>query len=346
MLGSDDVLACFIAGNTFTWDDWFRAETEDDSFQPTIDMLLNVAIFVWYGAVCPWNSFLHNSVIPIYRLIFLGILVLLFRRIPMIFLMRSQIHQISDLKQTLFVGYFGPIGVSAIFYLYTTREYLRQITVNGTERGDAARLAELTNVVVWFMVICSIVGHGLSIPLGKLGFYIPRTISRASTMSRSTERGGPSGSTIFNRARSWGRASSGRGTEGAGGGPDSSAPFEIRDPPPLDEKTVEEGKSSFAPADTMNGGERNQLAENGPAPRKMWKIGGTIMHDADGQEEMEKEPDGARATRVTSSEASQSARHWTIPLSAANDASSGPTSPTARTIKFGDEAIVAKAAED
>jgi sodium/hydrogen antiporter len=30
MIGSDDVLACFIAGNLFTWDDWFRLETLDE----------------------------------------------------------------------------------------------------------------------------------------------------------------------------------------------------------------------------------------------------------------------------------------------------------------------------
>lgn len=28
LIGSDDLLACFIAGNSFTWDDWFRIETE------------------------------------------------------------------------------------------------------------------------------------------------------------------------------------------------------------------------------------------------------------------------------------------------------------------------------
>ena len=94
MIGSDDVLACFIAGNTFTWDDWFRLETMDDSFQPTIDMLLNVSIFIWFGAVCPWRLFAHSPVIPIYRLIPLGILVLLFRRLPIIFAMHKQIHQI------------------------------------------------------------------------------------------------------------------------------------------------------------------------------------------------------------------------------------------------------------
>lgn len=27
--------------------DWFRLETLDDSLQPTIDMLLNLSIFMW-----------------------------------------------------------------------------------------------------------------------------------------------------------------------------------------------------------------------------------------------------------------------------------------------------------
>ncbi|KAI5367644.1 Putative cation/H+ exchanger, sodium/solute symporter superfamily [Septoria linicola] len=184
LVGSDDVLACFIAGNVFTWDDWFRQETKDDSLQPTIDMLLNVAIFMWFGAVCPWRSFLHNEVIPIYRLIPLGILVLLLRRLPVIFLLRKQIHQLEDLKQTAFTGWFGPIGVSAIFYLYVSREFLRQITYNDVERDDAHHLAETMLVVVWFLCICSILCHGLSVPLGKLGFHLPRTISMALSSER------------------------------------------------------------------------------------------------------------------------------------------------------------------
>ncbi|KAI6352593.1 hypothetical protein MCOR25_009377 [Pyricularia grisea] len=43
MLGSDDVLACFVAGNVFTWDDWFRLETLDDMLEPTVDMLCTLA---------------------------------------------------------------------------------------------------------------------------------------------------------------------------------------------------------------------------------------------------------------------------------------------------------------
>jgi hypothetical protein len=186
MIGSDDVLACFIAGNVFTWDDWFRLETMDDSLQPTIDMLLNVSVFMWYGAVCPWHKFVANDVVPIYRLIPLGIMVLLFRRLPMVLTYHylGLIHQIEVLRHALFVGFFGPIGVSAIFYLYISKEFLADILVNGHERVDAHHLAECIDIVVWFLVICSIVVHGLSVPLGKLFFYIPRTISTAISTER------------------------------------------------------------------------------------------------------------------------------------------------------------------
>lgn len=186
MIGSDDVLACFIAGNTFTWDDWFRLETMDDSFQPTIDMLLNVSIFIWFGAICPWTEFYHNNVIPIWRLVILGILVLLLRRPPIVFGMHKHIHQIDQKRQALFVGFFGPIGVSAAFYLYVSIEFLNKITVNGETREDAAYLIEVMNVVIWFLIICSVIVHGLSIPLGKIGFFIPRTLSRAIS-ARSDE---------------------------------------------------------------------------------------------------------------------------------------------------------------
>lgn len=129
----------------------------DDSLQPTIDMLLNLSVFLWFGAVCPWSSFLHNNVIPIYRLVFLGILILLFRRLPIVIAMHKGIHQIEQLSQAAFVGFFGPIGVGAIFYLSVARQYLLSVTVDGKMRADAQQVSDTVNVVVWFLVICSIV---------------------------------------------------------------------------------------------------------------------------------------------------------------------------------------------
>jgi NhaP-type Na+/H+ or K+/H+ antiporter len=129
----------------------------DDSLQPTIDMLLNLAVFMWFGAVCPWSLFLNNNVIPLYRLVFLGVLILLVRRLPIIFAMHKYIDQIENLFQTSFVGFFGPIGVGAIFYLSVSREYLHKITVDGKVREDAQQVSDAIEVIVWFLVICSIV---------------------------------------------------------------------------------------------------------------------------------------------------------------------------------------------
>ena len=112
---------------------------------------------MWYGAVCPWAMFARNDVIPIYRLVFLGLLILLLRRIPIIFAMHKHIEQIDQRRQALFVGFFGPIGVSAIFYLYISLEFLREMNVEGEYREDAARLQDIMTVVVWFLAICSIV---------------------------------------------------------------------------------------------------------------------------------------------------------------------------------------------
>ncbi|OAA70600.1 Na(+)/H(+) antiporter 2 [Cordyceps fumosorosea ARSEF 2679] len=181
LIGTDDVLACFVAGNAFTWDDWFRLETKDDSLQPTVDMLLNVSIFLWYGAVIPWDLIAHNDFTSLSRVIPLGFLILLLRRLPWIYGMHKWIHQIDSHRNAIFVGFFGPIGVSAIFYLYIANEFIdRHLSDdNGVPREDVKNLRDTVTVVVWFMVVASVVVHGLSIPLGKLGYLAPRTLSRA-----------------------------------------------------------------------------------------------------------------------------------------------------------------------
>jgi len=186
MIGSDDVLACFIAGNVFTIDDWFRLETLDDSLQPTIDMLLNLSVFMWFGAIAPWESFNSTAAVPLYRLAPLGLLVLILRRLPIVLAMHKYIHQIESPRQALFMGFFGPIGVGAIFYLYVALEFLDTITIDGAVREDATALGEKMNVIIWFLAVCSIVVHGISIPLGKVGYHIPRTISNAITESRDS----------------------------------------------------------------------------------------------------------------------------------------------------------------
>lgn len=182
-VGSDDVLACFVAGNAFTWNDWFRIKTLDDPLQPSVEMMLNLAVFMWFGAVCPWESFWSSELIHPARLFALGALILLLRRVPTILGLHPFIRQIQGRQQALFVGYFGPIGVSAIFYLYVGMEFLDNMANDDGQREDAKQLGDTMMVVIWFTVICSIVGvliplfsaHSILLPLESSVFITPET---------------------------------------------------------------------------------------------------------------------------------------------------------------------------
>jgi NhaP-type Na+/H+ or K+/H+ antiporter len=168
MIGTDDVLACFVAGNAFTWDDWFRVETQDDTLQPTIDNLLNASIFMWLGAICPWASFVDGSIMSAWRLFLLGVLVLLLRRLPTILILRRWIPEFSDFKQSIFVGYFGPIGVSAMFYLFVTLEFFDNLGDDEDTIAHAATLKDMARVIIWFLTICSIVSGSYLLVFGSL----------------------------------------------------------------------------------------------------------------------------------------------------------------------------------
>ncbi|KIH91556.1 hypothetical protein SPBR_01467 [Sporothrix brasiliensis 5110] len=301
LIGSDDVLACFIAGNIFTWDDWFRLETKDDSLQPTIDMLLNVTIFMWYGAVCPWSSFL-NGPVPLPRLVALGILMLLLRRLPWIMAIHKYIPQIQEWRQGIFVGFFGPVGVSAIFYLYITLDFLEKLSPrsldDGTDnpaklRPDVATLGETATSVVWFLSIVSIVVHGLSVPLGKLGFYLPRTFSRALPSSPSSAslgnndgvltgrrvRNGPSLPAFRIGSRVNTMSIQPRGADG-GESPADAQVSALPDVQPNGDQARHNGGSGDTDVDKQIMGSSSSLPSGGnPGSRQIYRIGGSIIHE-------------------------------------------------------------------
>lgn len=160
LVGSDDILSCFVAGNVMSWDDWFREQTLEDSFQPTLDMILNQAMFLWLGAVCPWPDFVQTpEVYTLGRLFALGLLILILRRPPVIACLHFLLPEVEGTRNALYMGYFGPVGVSALFYLYEALEFLNTDINAFDPEGEAwiQQLRQLLVTVVWFMVIFSTV---------------------------------------------------------------------------------------------------------------------------------------------------------------------------------------------
>ncbi|KAI9351914.1 Sodium/hydrogen exchanger family-domain-containing protein [Pilaira anomala] len=184
--GSDDLLACFVAGNAFSWDDWFRHETEEAHFQEVIDMMLNLAIFVYIGAIIPWSDFSNEAMgLTPWRLVAIAILVLFFRRLPIVVLLKPVMPAMKTYREAIFSGWFGPMGVGAVFLSTIAKEEL----TTAYEGKETPISIQVISPVVLFIVFCSVLVHGTTIPLFKLGKRIrTRTLSITSISSNQVLR--------------------------------------------------------------------------------------------------------------------------------------------------------------
>jgi NhaP-type Na+/H+ or K+/H+ antiporter len=74
------------------------------------------------------------TIVP-WRLVCIAILILLFRRIPIMLALKPLIPDIKSWREAMFCGHFGPIGVGAIFISILARAEL--------ETGHSVPLANL-----------------------------------------------------------------------------------------------------------------------------------------------------------------------------------------------------------
>ena len=194
MLGIDDLLVGFSCGVGFSNDGWFLDKTEESHVSNVIDLLINLAFFVYFGTIIPWEQF-NSDVIGTapWRLVVVGLLVLFFRRIPIMMVLKPIIPDIKTWREALFAGHFGPIGVGGIFVAIMARAELEteSTTPLGVlpEPGFPHRnIIELIWPITTFLVICSIIVHGSSIAVFTLGKRI-NTLTLTLSYTQASEDG-------------------------------------------------------------------------------------------------------------------------------------------------------------
>lgn len=180
-LGVDDFLAAFGAGYGFAWDGWFARKTKQTHLPNILDLLLNSSMFVYFGAIIPWSHFTpgeYTQQITPGRLIALLILILLFRRIPIVLAMKSFIPDIQTYREAIFCGHFGPMGLGALFLVIEARAQLE----NGTSQPEPhppkhtkhKEAIEMIWPVVSFIILGSTMVHGLSVAAISVGSHYSR----------------------------------------------------------------------------------------------------------------------------------------------------------------------------
>lgn len=194
ILGMDDLLVGFAAGVGFSNDGWFLEKTEESHVSNVIDLLLNLAYFVYFGTIIPWEQ--YNSGVQglqVWRLVVIAIFVLLFRRIPIMMALKPLIPDVRNWREALFAGHFGPIGVGAIFVAILARAELEHdepvpLATLPLENVENYTLLYLVWPIVTFLVISSIMIHGSSIAVFTLGKRI-NTLTLTMSYTTAPEEG-------------------------------------------------------------------------------------------------------------------------------------------------------------
>ncbi|MBM1175498.1 cation:proton antiporter [Microvirga arabica] len=112
LIKSDEVLLVFAAGAMFTQVISQSDRENEEHGQEAVNRFFAIPIFILLGTVLPWRGWLDLG----WGGLLLVIAVLLLRRPPVLLLLRPLLRDIRTPSEALFVGWFGPIAVAAIYY--------------------------------------------------------------------------------------------------------------------------------------------------------------------------------------------------------------------------------------
>lgn len=118
VLKVDGVLAVFIGGLAFNVVGTGSERTSEVSIDEAVNRFAVLPLFVLFGAALPWQHWRDLG----WQGVVLVVAVLVLRRIPVVALMKRPLRLRTP--DALYLGWFGPVGVSALFYLTMEAERL------------------------------------------------------------------------------------------------------------------------------------------------------------------------------------------------------------------------------
>ncbi|MFN3404972.1 MAG: cation:proton antiporter [Cytophagaceae bacterium] len=138
----NSILAVFMAGLMLNETLGKQEDIEEEEIQEMMSRLFTIPIFVLFGLIIPWDSWFELG----WKAIVIMLAVIMFRRIPYL-LVISPLMKGFKFKDLLFIGWFGPIGVAALYYCFYSYKKLHQ-----------EEIWTITSLVVF----SSVVAHGMT----------------------------------------------------------------------------------------------------------------------------------------------------------------------------------------
>lgn len=143
LIQTDGIFSVFVAGMVFSRRIGGRERFEEERVQEAVNHFFTLPVFTLFGMVLPWSQW--AEAMPAGAGLCAAILLL--RRLPFIWLLQKALKPIRNRKEAGFVGWFGPIGVAALYYI-------------------SHAFGKLGNQEIWVLgtliIFSSIVAHGIT----------------------------------------------------------------------------------------------------------------------------------------------------------------------------------------
>ncbi len=148
VLHLDGILAVFVAGLAFNLTASGPERTHDLEIDEAVNRFAVLPLFLLLGAALPWTEWGRLG----WAGVLLAVAVLVLRRLPVLFLLKRALRLGGP--DAAYLGWFGPVGVSALFYL----------TLEAEELGERPELLAAGTLIV----VVSTIAHGLTAAPGRV----------------------------------------------------------------------------------------------------------------------------------------------------------------------------------
>jgi sodium/hydrogen antiporter len=124
------LITVFSAGVAFDTVIGGRERAEEENVQEAFNRFFTLPAFILLGIVLPWDGWLALG----WSGVALAAGVLLLRRLPFVLSLKPFIRELEERRDALFVGWFGPLGLAAVYYaiVATRRTGVEDVWVVGT----------------------------------------------------------------------------------------------------------------------------------------------------------------------------------------------------------------------
>lgn len=123
LIDGSELICIFFMGIGLNDDEWYTLERSSNRISEALESVSSKVLFLFLGTVIDFNRFTL-------RMVLICTIILVFTRPLILLLLYHTVPLIKNKKEALFIGWYGPVGVGALFYCLLYDKKVDTLTID------------------------------------------------------------------------------------------------------------------------------------------------------------------------------------------------------------------------